>query len=138
MKDLTRIWVCICCVLFANILYGQNGQIIDNQESIMKMEASEVFACKLQGPELMKRKAALEKEVFSKVKSIEEKSDGYLFLFEDKGDFLLTLVDYMLAEQKCCPFFQFDLMIKANHAGVGLKVSGPPQVKEMIKMMLNK
>jgi len=138
MKDLTRIWICISCLLFVHVLQGQNVQDPDNQSSAMESETSNVWACKLQGPELMKRKAALEKEVFALVKEIEEKPDGYLFHFEDTDDFLLTLVDYMLAEQKCCPFFQFDLMIKANHGGIGLKVSGPPEVKEMVKMMVKR
>lgn len=135
MKNLTKICLCLSCLLSANTLHAQNDQNIDSQ---LIGDASEevVWACKLQGPELMARKAALGEDVFARVKKIEEKTDGYLFHFEDKDDFLLTLVDYMLAEQKCCPFFQFDLNIKPNHEGIGLKVSGPPKAKEMIKMMV--
>ena len=97
---------------------------------------STFFACQLSKPELMKRKAALQKEVFSKVKNIEEISEGYIFHFEDKGELILKLVDYILAEKNCCPFFNQELSIKADGGGISWKISGSIEIKEILKIML--
>ena len=96
------------------------------------------LVCRLTGPELAERKAALQKEVFSKVQRVEEVSDGYLFHFPDDNDLLFKIMDYMLAEKQCCPFFNYDLGIKANGAGATLKVSGTPEAKETLKALLGK
>ena len=120
-----------------NIACSQNKDINENRMIMDSTSASGLFVCKLTGPELQKRKAALQQEIFSQVKELKEVENGYIFHFMDEGDFIEKLVDYMLAEKKCCPFFQFDLSILANNAGIAWKITGPPEAKEMIKSLVD-
>ena len=95
-------------------------------------EEGQVLICSLSGPELIKRKAALQEEVFSNVLKTQEEETGYRFHFKFDENFLVKLTDYMLAEKKCCPFFRFELMIGEGKEGIELAVSGPEGAKAMI------
>ncbi len=99
------------------------------------IEDSDVLACQLSGDEFQKRKAVLQEKVFSRVKKVEELENGYAFFFEQEGDQLITVVDYMLAENKCCPFFKQDLSILPNGEGFIWKLTGSEQVKELLDDM---
>lgn len=112
-----------------------SAQSNDSTPNSHTME-SQLLVCKLNGPELIKRKQALQKEVFSQLLSYEELEKGFLFRFTFEENFLIKLTDYMLAEKKCCPFFQYELKIKAHTAGIELAVSGEGEAKEMIREML--
>ncbi|MEM8891121.1 MAG: hypothetical protein AAGD28_24295 [Bacteroidota bacterium] len=97
---------------------------------------SQLMVCKLNGPELIKRKQALQKEVFSQMDSYEELEKGFLFRFTFEENFLIKLTDYMLAEKKCCPFFQYELKIQPHAEGIELAVSGEGEAKEMVRELL--
>ncbi|MDW3649359.1 MAG: hypothetical protein R8P61_19985 [Bacteroidia bacterium] len=97
---------------------------------------SQLLVCKLNGPELIQRKQALQKEVFSQMISYEELDKGFLFRFDFEENFLLKLTDYMLAEKKCCPFFQYELKIRAHAEGLELRVSGEGKAKEMLRSLM--
>lgn len=118
--------------VWSQILSNKDGSLIKGSTL-----ASGSLVCQLTGPELQKRKSALQKEVFAHVKEIEEVDDGYVFHFADDDDFLLKLADYIMAEKKCCPFFKFDLSIQAYKAGIAWKVSGNSEVKAMVKMFVD-
>lgn len=100
--------------------------------------SSNILVCRLTGPELTKRKIKLQKEVFARVQQVEEVNEGYIFHFPDDDKLLLRIMDYMLTEKQCCPFFRYDLGIKANGEGVILKVSGTPEAKETLKALMGK
>ena len=95
------------------------------------------LVCQLTGPELATRKSELQKEVFDHVTTVDEMSDGYRFHFADNPDQLLNLLDYIMAERKCCPFFKHNLSLEANQEGIAWEVSGSPEVKAMLGMMMD-
>ena len=97
---------------------------------------SHLLVCQLSGPELQQRKAELRQEVFGKVNKYEEIPDGYVFYFSDEGDLAMKVADYMLAEKECCPFFNFELAIQAHQKGISWKITGPPEAKDMIRMLI--
>ncbi len=125
--------MCLTACGFANAQSSQDetSQVIDDQ-----IFTSEPLVCKLTGPEFRKRLDELRTIVFAKVESYEELENGYVFKFEDDEDFLPKLMDYMLSERKCCPFFDFNLSVKSKRGGPDLTVSGPDGAKEMIEMMI--
>ena len=93
------------------------------------------FTCSLTDPELVERKTVLQKEIFSKMKSIEEVDNGYLFYFNDDDVTLLpNLFQYILAEKACCPFFRQDISIGANASGITWMISGENGIKEMLRL----
>ncbi|MEP5614169.1 MAG: hypothetical protein ABJP45_18090 [Cyclobacteriaceae bacterium] len=131
MKKLFALTFCIACARMTTI-----AQDLSTNQTQIIMDStlnSSLFVCKLTGPELQKRKAALQKEIFERVEKVTEAENGYIFYFKDEGDFIEKLVDYTLAEKKCCPFFQFDLTIRPDNEGIEWKLSGPDGAKEIMK-----
>ena len=94
--------------------------------------ASQPLICTLSEPELRKRKGDLQTEIFSQIEQVKELDSGYSLYFPDEKGFTLKLIDYVLAERTCCPFFQFDLYLGAYQSGIQLDITGPEGVKEML------
>jgi len=107
---------------------------IENSNSY---NSSDQLVCKLIGAELAEKKELLKTEIFSQVKGIDEVDNGYILKFEDKDDILLKLMDYLMIEKECCPFFIFDLNILPNSKGISLKISGQDGAKEMLKPLVD-
>ena len=97
---------------------------------------SKPLVCSMIGAELAEQKALLKKEIFSQIIEIKEVENGYVFKFEDTGDMLLKLTDYIMIEKACCPFFNFDFSIQPYGKGLELKVSGEKGVKEMLGLFV--
>ena len=135
MKRLINLGCILTCLGIADFSWSQNANY---QKKSMPLDSNNPIVCNLTPPEFQERTAELEKKIFAQVVEHQELEDGYIFHFKDEDNFLDLLVHYVLAEQKCCPFFQFDLVIKAYGQGLSLTLSGPPEAKEMIKMMVMK
>ncbi len=136
-EKMKNLWILVSLLSFVFITtYAQDLNF--NQTTVIMDSTinSPFLVCKLTGPELQKRKTALQKEIFSNVRKLEELDDGFLFYFEDKDDFLEKLMDYTLAEKKCCPFFRIGLTIKPDSEGIELKLTGPDGAKEMMKELV--
>jgi len=86
---------------------------------------------------LIERKEKLKSEIFSKTIKVEEVKFGYIFHFKDEPTLLTKLTEFIISEQKCCKFFQYDLSIKSSNKGIALKISGPVLAKIMMEEMLN-
>lgn len=98
---------------------------------------SNQLVCKLIGAELAEKKELLKTEILSLVKEVDEVDNGYILKFEDKDDMLLKLMDYLMIEKECCPFFVFDLNIQPNSNGISLKISGQEGAKDMLKPLID-
>ncbi len=93
----------------------------------------ENLICALGAAQLEERKEKLRTEIFSKVKETEEIDQGYAFTFGHDGQYVKKLVEFILAENSCCPSLQFDVSLKGKNDGV-LIITGTSQpAKEMIK-----
>jgi len=87
--------------------------------------SSEPIVCTLSEEDLILRKEALKKDLFSKVIKKEEADNGYIFYFKDEEGLLSQLTEFILFEQKCCKFFHYDLSVQSNGKGIAMKISGP-------------
>jgi len=96
---------------------------------------NEPLVCTLMGAELAERKGALQKEIFSQVKKVEEIEIGYIFSFKYDESFLIKMTDYVIAENNCCPFFTFEIKLHSKNDAL-LKITGPPEAKKMLEMFL--
>lgn len=85
------------------------------------------FACTLPKAELLEKKAELAKEIFAKIKAIKELAAGYQLVFDDTEGMALRVADFMLAENICCPFLNFDLSLLAFKKGIALGITGEPE-----------
>ncbi|MEM9721413.1 MAG: hypothetical protein AAGA10_19265 [Bacteroidota bacterium] len=119
----------ILSMILMAVTHNSFAQSSEDAESNM---SSQPLVCKLSEPELRKRKATLQKEVFSRIHKVEELETGYRLYFPDDQEFVLKLMDFILAERTCCPFFQFELGLGTYNSGIWLGITGTGEVKEML------
>jgi hypothetical protein len=96
------------------------------------------IACNLIEPEQVKRRQEVLEEVFGKVEEIEELADGFAFRFPSDDACARTLLDFILFERQCCPFFMFELVFEAERGPIWLQLRGAKGVKEFIKTELER
>ena len=127
---------CIFCLFITQMGWAQDTIHKENIAIMDSTFSSGTLVCRLQGPELTKRLALLKEEIFNEVKSVKEFDRGYSFEFVVSEEFVIKLMDYVLSERKCCPFFQFDVSFPPGKEHFSLTISGSPDAKEMIKLFL--
>jgi len=136
MTRFSNLCSCIICLFMMHTASSQNPDADENLVLMDSTITSGTLVCRLTGPELIQRLEKLKLEIFTEIKRTEEVENGFVFHFVDDNDFALKLTDYILSERGCCPFFQFDLSFQADQGGIALKISGPPDAKEMIQMFI--
>jgi hypothetical protein len=94
------------------------------------------IACALSDPELARRTAELETEVFASVLETEELADGYAFRFPAETGWLVNLATFIAEERRCCPFFTFELVCEPAEGPIWLRLRGRDGVKEFIAQQL--
>jgi hypothetical protein len=90
------------------------------------------IACLLNDEEQRERKQHLQQELFSHVTETTELEDGFAYRFPGDRDVVDQLIDFVLFERECCPFFTFDLGFEPEHGPVTLSLRGPEGVKEFL------
>lgn len=94
--------------------------------------------CKLTGPELRKRKAAILSDVKNKVIEKNEIKNGFKYKFPGEDKMLDLLTYFIQTERQCCQFFDFNLYVAGNpEKYMVLQITGPEGVKKFIKDELN-
>ena len=90
------------------------------------------MACSLNAEELTQRQSLFE----PLWKSANEVSlrDSLLSASFD-AEHTERLVQFVIGERDCCPFFSFHLEFEPNHGPVTISVSGPPEADELIAWM---
>jgi hypothetical protein len=93
------------------------------------------LACDLNafGAEEHKRYVSLTKQLRSAIVEERELNDGYAFQISVERLSPTTIAEWIMLEQKCCPFFEFDLRFEANRGPVWLDLTGQPGVKDFIR-----
>src|SRR5690242_16597272 len=70
--------------------------------------------------------------IFDSVQQTVELADGYAFEFAGSATQAARLLEFILAERECCPFFRFELVFAPDHSAIWLHLGGGPGVKEFI------
>ncbi|HEY7091826.1 MAG TPA: hypothetical protein VH393_01515 [Ktedonobacterales bacterium] len=89
-------------------------------------------ACALSATELRERGADVVAPLFARVQRMEETSDGYCFAFPAEAEGVRNLLEFILSERDCCPFFTFELSFPSPHEYVWLTLRGGEGVKEFV------
>jgi hypothetical protein len=66
-------------------------------------------------------------------KEIVETAKGYEFQFSPKSVSLAELADWVSAESKCCPFFDFHIDLEGEGSLVCLRLTGEEGIKAFIR-----
>jgi hypothetical protein len=61
-----------------------------------------------------------------------ELEDGYQFAFPGEADWAMRLVEFVMAERSCCPFFRFELVFEPGGGEILLRVRGPEGTKRFV------
>lgn len=99
---------------------------------VVNDSADTPLACSLSGAELQAR-GDEHADLFAHVRMVEELADGYRFAFPAEAASIPALVQFVLAERDCCPFFTFELRFPSPHQTVWLAVRGREGVKEIVR-----
>jgi hypothetical protein len=93
------------------------------------------LACNLQAfhTEEHQRYTALTKRLRSAVADERELDDGYAFRIAVERLPPMEITEWIGLEQRCCPFFEFELRFEADGGPVWLHLMGRPGVKEFIR-----
>ena len=70
--------------------------------------------------------------LFAQASQIRELADGYTLAFPAGADSAHTLLDFIIAERACCPFFSFELTFAAPHEAIWLSLRGPEGIKALL------
>jgi len=90
------------------------------------------LACSLTAAELRAR-GKENASLFTHAQSVEELPDGYRFAFPAEAEDARELLQFILAERACCPFFTFELTFPSPHQSIQLVVRGREGVKEIVR-----
>ncbi len=90
------------------------------------------LACSLTAAELRER-GEENVSLFTRAQSVEELPDGYRFAFPAEADDARDLLQFVLAERACCPFFTFELTFPSPHQSIQLVMRGREGVKEIVR-----
>lgn len=90
------------------------------------------IACSLSDDERRSRGDEVE-ALFSHIVRMQELPDGYAFAFGAEATRAHDLLDFVVAERACCPFFTFELAFPSPHEVVWLRLRGGADVKEFVR-----
>ena len=93
------------------------------------------IACSLTASELRARGDEIA-TLFDHVMRVRELPDGYSFAFPGETSQAQALLDFIVAERACCPFFTFELTFPSPHQAVWLHVRGSAGVKDFVRETL--
>ncbi|MGH9746804.1 MAG: hypothetical protein ACRD59_11925 [Candidatus Acidiferrales bacterium] len=68
----------------------------------------------------------------AKVETI-ELENGFAFRFQDGSISMAELAEWVSAERKCCPFFDYEIELQANGGPLWLKLRGKEGVKTFMR-----
>lgn len=97
------------------------------------------FACNLAAlnNEDRIRKQALGIQLWAEEEEIKELSDGYAIRLPSDESTVQSATEWIVLERKCCPFFDFELLVERNNGSMWLKLKGREGVKDFIKSEFN-
>ena len=119
-------------------LFAQNSPALVNQEKQVATTQSK-FYCNIKAltPEERARHKQLGEKLMAARKETVETEKGYEFQYSPADVSLAELADWVAAESKCCPFFDFHIDLEREGKLVCLRLTGEEGIKAFIRAELN-
>lgn len=86
------------------------------------------IACSLSEHERVERGEEVD-DLFKGAQQVRELADGYAYRFPGTEEWATRLLQFIMGERNCCPFFTFELGFEPNQGPIWLHVRGPEGVK---------
>jgi ferredoxin-NADP reductase len=115
-------------------LAAQNPVAAATREKQVETTQSK-FYCKIKAltPEERAHHKQLTEKLMATRKEIVETAKGYEFQFSPKSVSLAELANWVSAESKCCPFFDFHIDLEGEGSLLCLRLTGEEGIKEFIR-----
>jgi len=97
----------------------------------------EVIACLLSERDYAIRSEELASGLFAAVEEVAELPDGYAYRFATADSPLESLLEFIAAERRCCPFLHFEIAFEPHGGPLWLRMRGSPRVKAFIAEAFN-
>jgi hypothetical protein len=91
------------------------------------------LACQIENLEQQRQRVAEVQAMFKQATQVEDLTDGYAFHFPAEDLWGKRLLEFILFEKECCPFFTFALIFAAQHGSLQLQLRGSAAVKAIIQ-----
>jgi hypothetical protein len=92
----------------------------------------EVIGCLLSERDYAIRSEELAGGLFAAVDEVVELPDGYAYRFSGGDSPLESLLEFIAAERRCCPFLSFEIAFEPHQGPLWLRMRGSPRVKSFI------
>jgi hypothetical protein len=92
----------------------------------------EVIGCLLSERDYAIRSEELAGGLFAMVDEVVELPDGYAYRFSGAESPLESLLEFIAAERRCCPFLSFEIAFEPRQGPLWLRMRGSPRVKSFI------
>jgi hypothetical protein len=113
---------------------AQNPATILNQNKEIVVTASKFYCdSKAFTPQERAHHTQLTQKLLAARKEILETAKGYEFQFSPKSVSLAELADWVGAESKCCPFFDFHIDLEGEGSLLCLRLTGEEGIKPFIR-----
>jgi uncharacterized protein HemX len=118
----------------AGLVHGQNTRATTNTEKKAMKTASKFFCnTKALTPAERSRHKELTDKLIASRKEIVETEKGYEFQYSPSTVSLAELSDWVVAEGKCCPFFDFHIDLEREGQLLCLRLTGEEGIKPFIR-----
>jgi hypothetical protein len=97
----------------------------------------EAIACLLSERDYAIRGEEIASGLFAAVEEVVELPDGYAYRFAAVDGPLESLLEFIAAERRCCPFLGFEIAFEPHGAPLWLWMRGSPRVKAFIAEVFN-
>jgi hypothetical protein len=115
-------------------LYGQRTTAVTNEEKMTVMTQTRFYCnTKALNPEERARHKQLTDKLIAARKEILERESGYEFQYGPSDVSLAELAEWVVAESKCCPFFDFHIDLEHDGALLCLRLTGKEGIKPFIQ-----
>jgi hypothetical protein len=114
-------------------LYGQRTAVVTDEEKMTVMTHTRFYCnTKALNPEERGRHKQLTDKLIATRKQILEKERGYEFQYGPSDVSLAELAELVVAESKCCPFFDFYIDLEHDGTLLCLRLTGEEGIKPFI------
>ena len=97
----------------------------------------EVIACLLSERDYAIRSEELAGGLFTTVEEVVEQADGYAYRFAGADSPLESMLEFIAAERRCCPFLSFEIAFEPHGGPLWLRMRGSSRVKAFVAEAFN-
>ena len=72
-------------------------------------------------------------ELFRRAGAVHDLPNGLAWQFLNDRSTLALITDFIVDEELCCPFLDFNIHIEPDAAGIELSLTGPENTREFLK-----